>query len=375
MSSTDSRRTGAPVVLHVTEAFGGGVAAAIHTYAELIPEAEHHVLVRERQDAPLTRGGWRDSFAEVSFLPQGHRAAIRATREHIRQLRPAVVHSHSSYAGFYARMVSQAFPDVRQVYTPHGWGFTRLDKSWAHRGAYWTVEALLSRRTDALAACSPDEESAAPRLGKRMSVTYVPNTAPEDLMQSTEVPAVPAPEGEGLLVVGAGRLGPQKDPEFFAQAIRSVRLAGHQIRAQWVGGGDPEAEQRLRDQGIDVTGWTSPRQTVAMLARADLYLHTARWEGFPLTVLEAHERRVPTVLRDIKSFSEIPWTLKLREPEDLSQAWSELATDFGRAMLLQGADVALAENTRLVQERRLREAYGMLGAVAAESDDERSTVA
>ena len=33
-----------PVVLHVVEAFGGGVAAAVRDYARAVPECEHHLL-------------------------------------------------------------------------------------------------------------------------------------------------------------------------------------------------------------------------------------------------------------------------------------------------------------------------------------------
>lgn len=315
-------------------------------------------MVHERADAPLTDADWRADFASATLLPDSHFQSVRAVRRKIRELQPDIVHSHSSYGGLYARLAASASPTARQVYTPHGWAFIRLDKSILERVGYWLAEGLLGRRTDVLAACSPDEVELFPRIaGRRAGLVLVPNVAPDSEEPQGVLPAVP--EGDGVLIVGAGRLSRQKDPEYFADAIDAVRKAGYPVRAQWVGGGTPEEEAGLESRGVAVTGWSTPKETAAMLGRGDVYLHSARWDGFPLTVLEAHRRRVPTLLRAVTSFRRIEWPHKLGSPDSLAEIWPLVTSETGRRHLLESADHVLVDNNFATQRERLLTAYGI----------------
>ncbi|WP_155487378.1 glycosyltransferase, partial [Vibrio campbellii] len=67
----------------------------------------------------------------------------------------------------------------------------------------------------------------------------------------------------------------------------------------WIGGGERELEDQLRAQGIKVTGMIPRDEVVSLLKTSDLYLHTAAWEGMPLTILEAAKLHLPMVIRSI----------------------------------------------------------------------------
>lgn len=99
-----------PVVLHVVEAFGGGVAAAVRDYARATPECDHHLLCHLRPEAVNLEDEWDTDFASVRFLPGGHLANLKATRWAISEIHPDVIHSHSSYAGVYARLAVGHLP-------------------------------------------------------------------------------------------------------------------------------------------------------------------------------------------------------------------------------------------------------------------------
>src|SRR5262249_5718280 len=140
-----------PVVLHVTEAYGGGVATAVNEYISGLPEVRHVVLAFRRADAQIASDA--DVDAEFLPLPSGKLAQLRAVHRAIRTLRPDVVHAHSSYAGGYVRTARRT-RRARIVYSPHCYPFERRDVPSPVRVAFWAAEAALSFRTDAVAAVS-----------------------------------------------------------------------------------------------------------------------------------------------------------------------------------------------------------------------------
>lgn len=364
MSDSGHRSARPPRVLHVTEAFGGGVAAAINSYAQVLPEVEHHIAVRERADAPLMEKRWRKNFTSITFLPESNLAAALTVRKLIAQLTPDVVHSHSSFGGFFARWNVSGGKRIKHVYTPHGWAFLRRDKNIPERFAYWLAEAALGVNTDTLAACSEDEGRVAPLLANK--VTVIPNTLSQPADRAAVGWETPVPSDPSRpLIAGAGRLRAetrqQKDPEYFIEAVRLLRQGGHGFRALWVGGGDAVMEERMRESGIAVTGWRPSAVATQILGTADIYLHSALWDGFPLTVLDAHAHGVPTLIRDVPAFRSVDWPFKLRGPGDLAELWPEITSMRGRDLLISAADSALRRNTSEQQRATLLQAYSLDG--------------
>ncbi|MDO5619073.1 glycosyltransferase [Kocuria sp.] len=346
-------------VLHVVEAFGGGVAAAVRDYVRALPECEHHLVCRLRPEADTLEPEWVEEFASIHRIDGGHMGATKFVRSTIQTLQPDVVHAHSSYAGVWARTALMGNGTIRCVYTPHAWAFDREDKSAAQRRAYRAVERSLSRRTDVLAGCSRAENQEVRKWGAKLKAVYVPNVAAETQQSVTQAPITDWSESTGPLIVGSGRLTMQKDPEWFAQVVAGLRGADHSVRALWVGGGDDHLQQQLEAQDIEVTGWVDPATVLARLGQADLYVHTARWEGFPITVLEAARLGRPMAVRGIRAFDDIGMPLVLHSPGDLVQHWERLKDAQARETIVAEQNAALWENTRSMQRERLAEAYGL----------------
>uniref|UniRef100_UPI003F834011 glycosyltransferase n=1 Tax=Actinosynnema sp. TaxID=1872144 RepID=UPI003F834011 len=290
-------------VLHVTETYASGVASAVDRYVASTPDLEHHLLWSgDRADrASATPSG---RFASATALPSGHlrrRAAVRAT---VQRLGPDVVHAHSSYAGLYVRTAVRASSCRPVVYTPHCWAFERLDLPRAARWVLRAVELALLLNTSVVAACSEGEaERSAPR-GVRPRVVVVPQLAPPSTVPAQrradhDEPRAGAP-GD-LTVVGAGRICAQKDPAFFASVVSAARSAGLTVRATWIGDGDPALRRVLEAADVTVTGWLGRGEVPSALARHSVYLHCAAWEGFPVTLLEAHAAGCVPLLRTTAS--------------------------------------------------------------------------
>jgi glycosyltransferase involved in cell wall biosynthesis len=332
-------------VLHVVLKFSSGVGSAIGRFTQSLPEAEHHLLSFTAVDG---EGDLADHalFASVHRMSGGHLARIRRVREVVRELRPDVVHAHSSHGGAYARLaVSRRSTPL--VYTPHCYAFERRDIGAAVRAAFWLVEALLAANTTVFAACSERERRLSAWPTSRARAVLVPNVAP------AAAPA--APSAGGPLVVGGGRLSPQKDPLFFLAAVRRLRAERPGLRAVWLGDGDPALHRALVEGGVEVSGWLPRGGTMALLGAADLYLHSARWEGFPVMVAEAGALGVPTLVRDLPCFTGLPAELML---DDHLAAAAALLDDPAAAKAnVRGWDQVLSANTVAEQRRALLDAY------------------
>jgi glycosyltransferase involved in cell wall biosynthesis len=335
-------------VLHVVEKYSSGVGSAIAQYTRSLPEIEHHLLSATAVDAEGDLAEQAD-FA-LTYRMHGHPAAkIRRIREVVRELRPDVVHAHSSHAGAYTRLaLSRSRHHL--VYTPHCYAFERRDIPWPVRTAYRAVEAALALNTSAFAACAEREWELSAWPVRRAPRVVLPNIAPP-----VEARVRPYQSGPAV-VVGGGRLSPQKDPSFFRDAVRRLRATWPTLRAVWLGDGDAAARLELERDDVEVTGWLPRGEALDRLSEATLYLHSARWEGFPLMVAEAAAVQVPTLVRRLPSFADVPWELTVGE-EDVDAAMAVLDDPTtAKANVARWADL-LSANTVAHQRAALVAVY------------------
>ena len=339
------------IILHVAESWGAGVRSAVLQFVAATPEHEHHLLRGVKRSEFATDG--EHGFASVGILPRGPVAAARAIRRTVGAVSPDVVHAHSSFAGLSVRTTLRNRPERRLVYSPHCFAFERRDLSWPVRVAARMVEHLLARNTGTIAACSPGEAHSASRM-KASRVVYVPNVA--------RVPALAMLEHrDGNRVVGVGRIGAQKDPDFFTAAVLHLRRSGRpDLDARWIGDGDDRAARlRLERAGIPASGWLSSFDAQKALGQAGVYLHTARWEGFPVSILEAIELGIPVVAREVPTLAGAIATPGITTPEQMAQAADQLLAggDTARHANLAAWHRRLAHNTPERQALALEAAY------------------
>lgn len=339
-------------MLHVVQKYSSGVGSAIAQYTRSLPEVEHHLVSGTAVDAEGDLADQAD-FASARLMTGGHLAKVRQVRDAIHDLRPDVVHAHSSHGGLYARLATRR-GSHNLVYTPHCYAFERRDITAPVRGAFWLAEAVLAMNTSAFAACSPREWQLSAWPTRSAPRHLVPNIAPEGGPRRR-----PRRSGSPL-VAGGGRLSPQKDPAFFLAAVQALRLIHPDLRGVWLGDGEQAHARELEAAGVGVSGWLPRSDALALLAEADLYLHSARWEGFPLMVAEAAAIGVPTLVRRLPSFSEVPPFLTIGDLEDLSMASACVADPEVAAENVAGWTAVLRHNTVADQRAALAGVYGGL---------------
>jgi glycosyltransferase involved in cell wall biosynthesis len=308
MNAQPLRLQNRKAVLHVSEAYGGGVQAAIQQYVQNSPGLKHRLLVRNRvaHDIDIESGIEETSFdgSVVSFL--------FAARREILRTKPQIVHLHSSFAGLLR--IFKFDPEVKVIYTPHAYAFLREDCSLTARLSFKLIEIALSTTTQTIAAISPFEVAQAVRMaGRRATVKYLPNIV-SNIGENPQDQSSASYRGE---IVTVGRISPQKDPGFFAESARCSKL---DLRWTWVGDGDPEAKAQLREAGVIVTGWLPNSMVQRYVGSADLYLHTAKWEGAPVTLLEAAALGTPVLARNIVSLTGLGYAFAGETPQGVAMA-------------------------------------------------------
>ena len=110
-----------------------------------------------------------------------------------------------------------------------------------------------------------------------------------------------------------------------------------------------------------MTGWLSRSQALGWLASADVYVHTAAWEGLPVSVLEAAALGLPIVARRIPALEPLRLPLLCDSPEALVAALRPLV-DERRRDVLRAYSWLLAERHQPAAQRQALDLAYSLGS-------------
>lgn len=345
-------------IMHVTEAYGGGVAQAISGYIDSTPGLDHLVVGLRREGHQL------GDATHVLELPHGGLAGkLRALRNLIAQVQPDLIHAHSSHAGGWVRLLPRS-GNHPVVYTPHCFAFERHDVPRAMRFTYRVAESMLAFRLDAYLAASPFEALLAERVARRRVPTYVIPHALHDVGVNTDDFESPSGTFTGDMMT-IGRVEPQKGVDFFLAVLKRLRSDGHEIRPLWVGGGERTTgsplTERLVEAGVTVTGWIERRDVMARLQNyRGIYVHCAEWEvGVPLAVLEAAACGVPAVVREIDAVRCDGWPVAAASVQGIAARVAAFAALSGNE-----SDECRARMRRYIRDKYSTEAQrsALLGA-------------
>ncbi len=283
------------------------------------------------------RGGRTVNLRTANRPERADWSAWRSLRRLALDVRPDVIHSHSSKAGFLARVLSLGGVRAVQVYTPHAYVGMRPEPGrldWL----YNLVEGGLGRLA-CTAVVSSDETTFA-REHLRIPSDRVVNLSngvdtakfsPASAEQKRRLRArLNLPAGQPVLGF-LGRSSAQKDPVTLYRAFARAAV-NRPITLFHVGQGelDPCLDSLLDELGVRAR---VVRQTY-LSAPADFYrvidgfILPSRYEGFSLAALEALSSDLPLILSRAPGNTDL-----LAQP--LSHVWSAAPGDvdgFARAI-------------------------------------------
>jgi glycosyltransferase involved in cell wall biosynthesis len=264
----------------------------------------------------------------------------REVKAVVREEAPDLLHTHLVHADVYGAFasrstgvpfVSSRHNDDRYLLGP----FRFVDRAFARRALRLIAISNAVRRF-LIEAGHPAEKIETIHYG----LDALPDRPSEVTPDDAGVPA------DAPLLLAIGRLTPQKDHATMLEAFGEVHAHRPEAVLAILGIGPLEAETRAAITRLGLDGAVVLPGRVEIrdwLERASIFVHTARWEGFGLVLLEAMLAALPVVATRVSAV-----------PEVVAEGRTGLLVEPGDATALADAlDVLLAHPARA---RRLGEA-------------------
>ena len=290
-------------IIHVTEAFNGGVYEVILELINRFPNHQHTILYSSHSwDPKSDTTKFKSENVKIIAWEGSHWRKFWQLRDLVESTVPDHIHLHSTIAGIIGRLT----PKFRKktIYSPHAFAFQKLDVSKISRGIIFIIEYLLQRKTFANVAFWPIEKELFKLLAVPSKTIYAPLMI--EKLISNDIGVYSDSEDTEVLgelsVVSIGRLAPQKDPEFFVRIIQNLN-GKIEFNAKWFGDGTQFSQEVLEDNGILKTGWLEQDQIFREIKHnRSIVVFTSGWESGPITLFEALSTGIPVVCRSIDAF-------------------------------------------------------------------------
>lgn len=272
-------------ILMVCESFGGGVFTYVSQLCnDLVDIFDIYLAYSLRPQTPKNYKDFLDrrvNLIQMKYVGAkglgniiNDIAAIKELRKLEKEVHPNIIHLHSSIAGGLGRIAySKKLRSV--VYTPHGYAHILMGKGLKSK-FYELAEKLLGNRALTLTCCDSENEEAK-KFSKR---THYIETGVnlEDLSKSLgEIAPV---KNDTFTVFTLGRACTQKQPQLFNRIAELVP----QAKFLWIGSG--ELEHELTSPNIEITGWKSRKEALALAKGADAFVLCSLGEAIAMSLIE-----------------------------------------------------------------------------------------
>lgn len=234
----------------------------------------------------------------VDVSPRMARDVIRS----VRLERPDVLHTHLVHGDVYGA-VAAAVLKLPHVSTRHNDDRYML-------GPFRYVDRAFARRTCRLIAISDAVRRFLERAGhapeKLATVHYGLDELPDAPSEISPGEAGVPPDAPLLLAVG--RLIAQKDHRTLLRAFALLHVSQPEACLAILGNGALEAETRALVRELDLTDAVFLPGRLGIrdwLERADVFVHSSRWEGFGIVLLEAMLASLPVVATRVSAVPEV----------------------------------------------------------------------
>ena len=259
-------------------------------------------------------GGYRVEVLDEmrrAVLPGRDWATYRKLIERLRQIKPDVVHTHSSKAGIVGRWAAHQAQVPVIVHTIHGLSFTASTKPLVNWGYKWLERKAAPITTKIV--CVADamrEQSLAAAIGRREQYVTVYSA-----METRPFLEPPASRGDVRK-----RLGLDQEDLVIGTIARLFHLKGHddlldlapelcakypRLKFLWVGEGilRKQFEERMNQVGLRnrfvLTGLVNPSEIPELVNAMDVLVQPSRREGLARAIVQGQLARRPAIAYDV----------------------------------------------------------------------------
>ena len=147
-------------ILHIVEAFGGGVFTMLSDLCNGLDKDYDIIIAYSLR--PQTPNNFTRNINPVKDIK-----ALIEIKKIVKNEKPDIVHLHSSKAGILGR-IGIHNKNIKMLYNPHGFSFLKLDDSRAKRFMYKFIEKITAifNHKCTIVGCSNGEYEEAKKLNK-----------------------------------------------------------------------------------------------------------------------------------------------------------------------------------------------------------------
>lgn len=349
VGAMSSGPTAAFRVLHVSQPTTMGVARCVDGLVAEQRARGWEVFVASpmatAEDPPewITGPNFLRWDARRSPLSTGAVGEISRLRKIVKDVRPDVVHLHSSKAGLAGRLALRG--SVFTVFQPHAWSFHATGRIVGPVARRW--EKAAGRWADVVLCVSEGERTDAGDIGWADRSVVIPNGVdsaryhPATASERVAARAKLDLSADGLVVICVGRLSEQKGQDVLLRAWPRVLEAVPSVTLVFVGDG-PELDALKASSPAGVRFVRHQEDLVPWYASADLVVMPSRYEGASLALLEAMASGLSIVATDVYGVADALDNPAATAPVGDAGAIAELVID-----RLQSPSLRASEGMRL----------------------------
>ncbi len=225
--------------------------------------------------------------------PSKDLAAYRDLKKHISRIKPDLIHGHSSKAGIIARLAAKRSA-TPAMFTAHGWAFTQ-GAPLKRRLIGLVSEWVMGRFSKFIVVVSTYDYELARRffIAPKKRLRCILNGVQGTQKRSKHQNRVPH-------IINIGRLTRVKNQTLLLEALAQVSSP---FTLSIIGSGhlQPQIEDQIKQLGLSkkVTLLPGLNNASSCLADSDLFVLSSKYEGLPLSALEAMSASLPVVSTNV----------------------------------------------------------------------------
>lgn len=223
-----------------------------------------------------------------------------------------LVHTHTPSASFLTRMACRNIPDLKILYTAHGFHFFKGAplKNWI---IYYTLEKIAARWTDGLIVMNEEDYAAANKMKLRKANAFYKvhgvgidlnrfksQTIDKKILLRNEY----GYKADDFILIFAGELNHRKHQDLLIDVISLLKNKIPNIKLLLAGSGSLLAQYKQQADRLGIAknvDFLGHRKDVAKLKMlSDVAVSSSRQEGLPVNVMEAMATGLPLVVADAR---------------------------------------------------------------------------
>ena len=293
---------------------------------------------------------------EISLLKDWK--ALLQLKKIIRKGRYDIVHCHSTKAGFLGRVAAKLSRVKKIYFTAHSWGFYNVEEYGKKIKFFRRIQKIGSLFSTNIICVSEKvkRDGLRNKIAKDKKFIVIKNgikfelkESKNDIRQKMHIPT------DKVIVVMTARLAHPKDPLLFLKASRVVKSHLPEVKFILIGSGQfmKQCQAFISGNGLAQTtallGEKSPEDARQLMKACDIFVLTSKFEGLPITIIEAMFAGLPVIASDVGGVGELVqdnkngFLLKTQSPDELAERIIYLAKNRGKALQMGKHGKAMAE--------------------------------